>query len=65
MQIRGLMMSFSQLNFKSCAKIDGQFDAETNETWETNSSTADTLTKNSVTMATHSLTVPTNLFSIF
>ena len=44
--IRGLMTSFTQLNFQSCAKKKSylrQFAAETNETWQKNSSTGDTL----------------------
>ena len=45
MQIRGLMKSSTQPNFLSSTKIYlGRFSAETNETWQTNSSTDDTPT---------------------
>jgi len=46
MQIRGLMTSSTQPNFMSGTKIElsRSFFAETNETWQTNSSAGDTLT---------------------
>ncbi len=45
MQIRGLLMSSTQPNFMSSTKIElsWSFFAETNETWQTNSSTEDTI----------------------
>ena len=46
MQIRGLMTSSTQLDFKTCAKIELSWAiaTETNETWQPCSSTGDTLT---------------------
>ncbi len=47
MQIRGLMTSFTQPSFIASTKMSylSHFSAETNETWQTNSSAADTLTR--------------------